>query len=465
MSKSQFGMIGLGTMGRNLVLNIADHGFPVCGYDRDTAQQQRMSSEGAGKAVTVATSLSELVSNLEKPARIMLLVPAGKIVDAVLADLVPLLQKDDIVIDGGNSHFTDTDKRYNDLQTSGIHFMGMGVSGGEEGARYGPSMMPGSNLPSYNAVKNILESIAAKTSQGACVAFVGNGAAGHYTKMVHNGIEYAMMQLISELYGILKYNSFNNDELQKIFADWNTSELQSFLMEITAGIFLKKDDRTDNLLVDMILDKAKQKGTGMWTSQSAMDLNVPIPTIDAAVSMRYLSAMKEERVAAADKYAPAQKNEVAKSELISICKSALQFGWLLSYIQGLHLLTAASKTYNYEVNIAEILRIWKGGCIIRSAMLGDLRKAYLQDPGLSNIIQSDLFAGRLAELRTEAAKLCSLGIQSGQPLASFAASLNYFDAYTKKQLPVNLIQAQRDLFGAHTYERIDAPGSFHTDWK
>ena len=466
MTKSQFGMIGLGTMGRNLVLNIADHGFAVCGYDRDTEQQQRLISEAEGKQVTVATSLSELVSNLEKPARIMLLVPAGKIVDAVLTDLVPLLQKDDIVIDGGNSHFTDTDRRYTLLQSSGVHFMGMGVSGGEEGARLGPSMMPGSNLSSFNAVKNILESIAAKTDEGPCVAFIGNGAAGHYTKMVHNGIEYAMMQLISELYGILKHNGLSNEELQTTFAGWNRAELQSFLMEITADIFLKKDDRTDNFLLDMILDKAKQKGTGMWTSQSAMDLNVPIPTIDAAVSMRYLSAMKEERIATAKKYNSSDKNNaIDKIELISTCKNALQFAWLLSYAQGLELLQRASKEYVYDVNISEVLRIWKGGCIIRSAMLNDLRKAYLQDAGLTNIIQSEMFVGRLIELRKAAAKLCVIAIQTNQPIAAFAASLNYFDAYTKARLPVNLVQAQRDLFGAHTYERTDAAGSFHTDWK
>lgn len=464
--KSQFGMIGLGTMGRNLVLNIADHGFAVCGYDRDAAQQQRMKTEGEGKAVTVATSLSELVNNLEKPARIMMLVPAGKIVDAVITGLAPLLQKDDIVIDGGNSHFTDTDRRYNELQSSGIHFMGMGVSGGEEGARLGPSMMPGSNLPSFNAVKNILESIAAKTDEGSCVTFIGNGAAGHYTKMVHNGIEYAMMQLISEVYGLLKQNGFNNEELQRIFAGWNKAELQSFLMEITADIFLRKDDRTDNLLLDMILDKAKQKGTGMWTSQSAMDLNVPIPTIDAAVSMRYLSAMKDERVSAAKKYTIENKtNAIDKTGLIGICKNALQFGWLLSYTQGLDLLKQASTVYNYDINIAEVLRIWKGGCIIRSAMLNDLRKAYLQETELTNIIQSGLFVDRLSTLRTAAVKFCGIAMQTGQPIAASSASLNYFDAYCQAQLPVNLVQAQRDLFGAHTYERIDATGSFHTDWK
>jgi 6-phosphogluconate dehydrogenase len=454
-------------MGRNLVLNIADHGFAVCGYDRDVAQQQRLTTEAAGKPVTVAASMQQLVDCLEKPAKIMLLVPAGKIVDAVLAELVPLLKKNDIVIDGGNSHFTDTDRRYTQLQQSGIHFMGMGVSGGEEGARFGPSMMPGSNEQSFNAVKNILESIAAKTEDGPCVTFIGNGAAGHYTKMVHNGIEYAMMQLISEVYGLLKnVGGLSNDELQKTFADWNIKELQGFLMEITADIFLKKDDKTDALLVDMILDKAKQKGTGMWTSQSAMDLNVPIPVIDAAVSMRYLSAMKEERVTAAEKYASAKKSvAVNKEELVSDCKNALQFAFILAYAQGLHLLYEASKTYSYNVNIAEVVRIWKGGCIIRSSLLNDIRKAYVADASLNNIIHSPVFIYALKNVRTAVTRVCSTAMQNNIPVAAFSASLNYFDAYCSQNLPANLIQAQRDFFGAHTYERTDATGSFHTDWQ
>ena len=467
MNKAQFGMIGLGTMGRNLVLNIADHGFTVCGYDRDVAQQQRLTTEATGKSVSAAATMQQLVDSLEKPAKIMLLVPAGKIVDAVLAELVPLLQKDDIVIDGGNSHFTDTDRRYTQLQQSGIHFMGMGVSGGEEGARFGPSMMPGSNEQSFNAVKNILESIAAKTEDGPCVTFIGNGAAGHYTKMVHNGIEYAMMQLISEVYGLLKnVGGLSNDELQQTFAAWNNAELQGFLMEITADIFLKKDDKTDALLVDMILDKAKQKGTGMWTSQSAMDLNIPIPVIDAAVSMRYLSAMKEERIATAEKYQSIENTVlINKEQLVNDCKDALEFAFILAYAQGLHLLQEASKTYNYNVNIAEVVRIWKGGCIIRSGLLNDIRKAYLTDSSLNNIIHSPLFIDTLKNVRTAAEQVCSIGMKNKISVAAFAASLNYFDAYCTQNLPANLIQAQRDFFGAHTYERIDSPGSFHTDWK
>ena len=467
MIKAQFGMIGLGTMGRNLVLNIADHGFAVCGYDRDVAQQDRLITEGNGKQVTVAASLQELVNSLEKPARIMLLVPAGKIVDNVLAELVLLLQKDDIVIDGGNSHFTDTDRRYTQLQATGIHFMGMGISGGEEGARFGPSMMPGSNEQSFNAVKIILESIAAKTEDGPCVTFIGNGAAGHYTKMVHNGIEYAMMQLISEVYGILKNaGGLSNYELQQTFAAWNNSELQGFLIGITADIFLKQDDKTDAALIDMILDKAKQKGTGMWTSQSAMDLNIPIPVIDAAVSMRYLSAMKEERTATAEKYAT-EKNTIVfnKEELINDCKAALQFAFILAYAQGLHVLQQASKTYSYNVNMAEVVRIWKGGCIIRSSLLNQIRKAFIEDGSLNNIIHSPVFINVLKGFRTAAVKVCSTAMQNSIPATAFAASLNYFDAYCTANLPANLIQAQRDFFGAHTYERTDTTGSFHTDWK
>jgi len=463
---AQFGMIGLGTMGRNLVLNMADKGVTVCGYDRNIDQQKRLAEEGAGKPVQVATNMQELVNSLETPRRIMLLVPAGKIVDAVIDEVSPLLQPGDILIDGGNSHFTDTDKRIERLKPTGIHFTGMGVSGGEDGARLGPSMMPGGSAEGYAELKNILEKIAAQTEDGPCVTFIGNGSAGHYTKMVHNGIEYAMMQLISEVYGILKkIGGLSNAELQQVFTDWNTTELQSFLIEITAEVFKKEDTETGQPLIDVILDKAKQKGTGMWTSQSAMDLNVPLPTIDVAVSMRYLSAMKDDRVSAAAKY-PAQQSNTAtdKQQLISLCKNALHFGLLLSYAQGLQLLSVASTTYKYAINIAEVISIWKGGCIIRSLLLNDLQKAYKEDAALTNIIQSPVFIPILKALRNETAALIALAITNSQPVAALSASLQYFTAYSAAQLPANLIQGQRDFFGAHTYERIDKPGSFHTEW-
>src|SRR5882724_1746143 len=426
---AHFGMIGLGTMGRNLVLNVADHGFEVCGYDRDPAQQQRMLDEGKGKSVTTAASMPDFVKTLQTPRIIMLLVPAGKIVDAVLNDMIPLLQAGDVVIDGGNSHFTDTERRYVQLQNSGIHFIGMGVSGGEDGARLGPSMMPGGNMESYNLIKNIVEAIAAKTDEGPCVSFMGNNAAGHYTKMVHNGIEYAAMQLISEVYGLLKtVGKLNNAELHQVFSDWNKSELQSFLIEITANVFLKQDEETKQSLVDVILDKAKQKGTGMWTSQSAMDLNVPIPTIDAAVSMRYLSAMKDERTSAAKNYA-LPKNEIAidKDKLIALCKNALHFGFLLSYAQGLELLSVASATYNYGIKIAEVVRVWKGGCIIRSVLLNDIRKEYLENATLTNIIQSPVFQPLLTAHRNDMIELLKIFMEAGLPAAALSASLNYFD--------------------------------------
>jgi 6-phosphogluconate dehydrogenase len=464
---AHFGMIGLGTMGRNLLLNVADHGFEACGYDREPAQQKRLLEEAKGKTVTAAASLPEFIQALQTPRIIMLLVPAGKIVDAVLTDLLPLVQKGDIIIDGGNSHFADTERRYLQLQNSGVHFIGMGVSGGEEGARFGPSMMPGGNKESYELIKNIVESVAAKSDEGPCVTFIGNTAAGHYTKMVHNGIEYAMMQLISEVYGVLKNaGQFSNAELHDLFTAWNKTELQSFLVEITADVFLKKDDETGSDLVDLILDKAKQKGTGMWTSQSAMDLNVPIPSIDAAVTMRYLSALKDERVKNAKQYSfTKEKNMINKEQLAVSCKNSLHFGFLLAYGQGLHLLNVASAQYNYKVNPGEVVRIWKGGCIIRSGLLTDLRKAYQQDSSLSNIISSQVFQSVFSDLRKDVIAILKIAMDNNLPAASLAASLHYFDAFITDRLPANLIQAQRDYFGAHTYERIDKPGIFHTVWE
>ncbi|HEY6503688.1 MAG TPA: NADP-dependent phosphogluconate dehydrogenase [Chitinophagaceae bacterium] len=464
---AHFGMIGLGTMGRNLLLNVTDHQFEACGYDRDQAQQKRLLEEAKGKPVTVAASLPEFVKALKTPRVIMLLVPAGKIVDAVISDLLPLVQKGDIIIDGGNSHFTDTERRYLQLQNSGVHFIGMGVSGGEEGARFGPSLMPGGNKESYELVKHIVESVAAKSDEGPCVSFIGNTAAGHYTKMVHNGIEYAMMQLISEVYGILKNaGQFSNAELHELFKAWNKTELQSFLIEITADVFLKKDEETGNDLIDMILDKAKQKGTGMWTSQSAMDLHVPIPTIDAAVTMRYLSALKDDRTGNAKLYSPGKKkSSIGKEQLATLCKNALHFGFLSAYGQGLHLLSVASSQYNYGINISEVVRVWKGGCIIRSVLLNDLRKAYQQDSALSNIIASPVFQPVLSQSRKDVVELLETAMNNGLATASLAASLHYFDAFISQRLPANLIQAQRDYFGAHTYERIDKPGSFHAEWE
>lgn len=462
-----FGMIGLGTMGLNLVLNIADKDIPVCGYDRDAAQREKARKAGQGKPVQVADSAAALVEALSRPRCIMMLVPAGKITDAVIDEFVPLLEPGDILIDGGNSHFTDTDLRIARLKDSGIHFTGMGVSGGEEGARKGPSLMPGGDPVAFSSLKTIFDKIAAQTEEGPCVTFVGNGSAGHYTKMVHNGIEYALMQLISEVYGVLKTRGgMSNDELQQTFAAWNNTALRSFLVEITAEVLSRKDDLTGNPLVDMILDKARQKGTGMWTSQSAMDLNVPLSVIDTAVSMRYLSSLKEARLQAAGIYpdnTPAAKAD--KALLTELCKDALHWGFLVSYAQGLHLLAVASASYQYNIVIADVIRIWKGGCIIRSVLLNELQQAYRQDPSLLNVILSPVFQQTFASLRHRVQELLQIAGAAAQPMAALASSLHYFDAFRSAVLPANLVQAQRDFFGAHTYERTDRPGIFHTQWE
>ncbi len=466
MEQAHFGMIGLGTMGRNLVLNIADHGIAVCGYDRNPDQQKRLLEEGTGKPVQAAASMPEFVNSLSVPRRIMMLVPAGKIVDAVIDEIAPLLQPGDILIDGGNSHYTDTDARIERLKPTGIHFTGMGVSGGEDGARLGPSMMPGGNADGYAELKNILEKIAAQTDEGPCVTFIGNGSAGHYTKMVHNGIEYAIMQLISEVYAVLKnVAGLNNDELQQVFADWDKGRLQSFLIEITAKVFLQPDDKdTSKKLVDAILDRAGQKGTGMWTSNSAMELHVPTPTINDAVTARDISVYKTERLQVETYRTTAGVAAADKQLLVQQLQDALYFGIVTSYIQGLHLLRKASETYNYQINIAEVVRIWKGGCIIRSVLLNDIRKAYVNNPSLSNLLLDKDFYQQFISNRHSLVQVLKVAMDHHIGTPCLASSLGYADMMSTGRLPSNLIQAQRDYFGAHTYERTDAPGSFHTNW-
>lgn len=467
MQKAQFGMIGLGTMGRNLVLNMADHGFSVAGYDRNADQLKRLLEEGKDKQVQALDTMAAFVNSLEIPRRIMMLVPAGKIVDAVIDEISPFLQKGDILIDGGNSHFRDTDARIARLVPTGIHFTGMGISGGEDGARLGPSMMPGGNKDGYAELKNIFEKIAAQSDEGACVTFIGNGSAGHYTKMVHNGIEYAIMQLLSEAYAILKnVVGCDNDELNKIFTKWNEGPLQSFLMEITAAIFLQKDDIDSNKrLVDIILDKAAQKGTGMWTSASAMELHIPVPTIDEAVAARDISIFKSEREmidAFTDK---ALTENIEEKELfIKTLHDALYFGFAASYIQGLHLLQEASFAYKYEISIAEVVRIWKGGCIIRSLMLNDIRKAYLKNDLLKNLLMDKDFYLQLIQHRTATTSILKTAMDHSIGMPALSSALNYVDMFGTGRSSSNLIQAQRDYFGAHTYERLDKPGSFHTNW-
>jgi 6-phosphogluconate dehydrogenase len=465
----KFGMIGLGVMGRNLLLNMADHGFAVVGFDKDAQKGSTLeSSASPGTTVKGVTTLAEMVQLLEKPRKMMMLVPAGKPVDDVIESLLPLLEKGDIVIDGGNSHYTDTLRRVTFMEEKGFHFMGVGISGGEQGARTGPSIMPGGDPAAYPFVQPILEAVAAKVNGDPCVAHLGKGAAGHYVKMVHNGIEYAIMQLISETYDLLHRGlGLDNDELHKIYKNWNDGELQSFLVEITRDIFLKKDDKTDNRLVDMILDKAGAKGTGKWTSQDAMDLGVPIPVIDMAVCMRELSAYKDERTQAAALYkTPAVDIPVPREVFIQQVQDALYFSIVISYAQGLAMLSIASKELNMDIPMQEVVKVWRGGCIIRSSLLETFFKAYQKNPALPNLLQE----GDIAQLlggnkRQNMRNVIIHAIHMGYPVAGLMSALSYFDAYRSERMPTNLIQAQRDYFGAHTYQRIDEPGTFHTQWE
>jgi len=461
-------MIGLGVMGRNLLLNMADHGFSVVGFDKDAQKTATLeSSASPGTIVKGVNTLAEMIQALEKPRKLMMLVPAGKPVDDVIHDLLPLLEKGDIVIDGGNSHYTDTLRRVNSLQEKGFHFMGVGISGGEQGARTGPSIMPGGDPEAYPHVKPILEAVAAKVNGSPCVAHLGKGAAGHYVKMVHNGIEYAIMQLISETYDLLHRGlGLENDELHKIYKNWNEGELQSFLVEITRDIFLKKDDKTDNRLVDMILDQAGSKGTGKWTSQDAMDLGLPIPVIDMAVSMRELSAYKEDRKQIAAIYKTSAIDiPVPKEVFIQQVQDALYFATILSYTQGLSMLAKASVELGMEIPMPEVVRVWRGGCIIRSTLLEAFYGAYQKNPSLSNLLLDTDIAQLLQAKKQNMRNVIIHAIHMGYPVGGLMAALSYFDAYRSERLPTNLIQAQRDFFGAHTYQRIDGPGTFHTEWE
>lgn len=466
-----FGMIGLGTMGRNLLLNIADHGFAAIGYDRDLDKGKLLEASATPQTtVKGAASLAEMIQLLKPPRKVMMLVPAGPIVDAVINDLLPLLETGDIIIDGGNSHYTDTLKRINYLQDKKIHFIGMGVSGGEHGARTGPSIMPGGDVEAWQSLKPILEAVAAQVNSiggnEPCVAYMGKAAAGHYVKMVHNGIEYAIMQLISEVYDILKRGAgLSNEELYKVFKQWSEGEMKSYLLEITADVFQKKDDITGKYLVDMILDKAGSKGTGKWTSQDAMDIPVPVPTIDIAVSMRDLSTYKEERVIAAELYKPAIKSLSDKKEkLIGQLHDALHAATIICYAQGLSLLTKASVELKMDIPLQDVVRIWRGGCIIRSSALELFTAAYKKNKQLSNILLHKKIASVVKKKQTALRKTIQLAAGSKLPVAGLMSALSYFDAYCSNQMPVNLIQAQRDYFGAHTYQRIDKEGSFHTEW-
>lgn len=462
-----FGMIGLGTMGRNLLLNMADHGFKVAGYDRDV-QKISILEENATKG-TVAKGfpvLEDLVNNLSKPRKLMMLVPAGNPVDDVIKGLLPLLEKGDIIIDGGNSHYTDTLRRVNTLKEREIHFMGIGISGGEQGARKGPSIMPGGDAEAYAVVQPILEAVAAKVGKTPCVSYLGKHAAGHYVKMVHNGIEYAIMQLISECYDLMHRGlGLDNDELSAVFATWNKEDLKAYLIEITADIFLYEDDKTNKRLIDMIVDKAGAKGTGKWTSQDAIDLPVPVPTIDMAVTVRNISSFKEQRKAASDLYKTAVKKiRKDKEAFIQQLHDALYFGILISYSQGMSMLEVASTELDMTIPLNEVVKVWRGGCIIRSSLLDTFVKAFEQHAVLPNLLLDNGISELLMAKEGNMREVITTAVNAGFPCGALMTALSYYDAYKSAELPTNLIQAQRDYFGAHTYQRTDEPGTFHTEW-
>lgn len=461
-----FGLVGLGVMGQNFILNVADKGYSVCGLDLDQQKVDDLIKLGGDqKRITATKEAKQFVDSLESPRKIMLLVPAGKIVDAAIESLLPHLDKGDIIIDGGNSFFTNTDTREAYLKEKGINFFGAGVSGGAEGARKGPSIMPGGNKEAYQHIKPIFEAASAKFKGEPCVTYLGPKSAGNYVKMVHNGIEYGLMQLTSEIYDLLKKScNMSNEELSTLYGKWNDGRLQSFLVEITSEIFAQKDEHGDGDLIDKILDKAKQKGTGKWTSQNAMDLGIPVPSIDIAVSMREISALKETRIEADRMYDKPTIPAVDKEKLIKQAEEALYFSFIVTYAQGLHQLVEASETYGYALNMAEVAKIWRAGCIIRAELLDDISITFTEEKGLKNILMAPAFIEKIKSTVGSAREIVSFVASAGIPMPGLSNSLTYFDAFTSARLPLNLIQAQRDHFGSHTYERIDKDGVFHTEW-
>jgi 6-phosphogluconate dehydrogenase len=472
MSGQAFGIIGLEVMGRNIALNIERNGFPIAVYNRTYSKTEEFINVLAkGKNAKGAKTEQEFCAILEKPRRILIMVKAGKPVDMVIDGLKPYLEPGDIVIDGGNSLFTDTERRFKELAPTGIKFFGMGVSGGEEGALWGPSLMPGGDPESYKILEPILKKIAAKPDDGdlPCVTYIGSGGAGHFVKMVHNGIEYGDMQLIAEAYDLLKnVGGLTNPQMKEVFLEWNTGVLKSFLIEITAKVIDFADPNTPGkYLVEMILDKAGQKGTGKWTTQNALDLGVPIPTITAAVDARGISAIKDQRVAAS-KYLTGPQPKVQTGDLKAFTNDvadALYCSKICSYAQGMAMLSAADKEFKFGLHLDQIARIWKAGCIIRAQFLDEIKNAFKEQPGLANLLMAPRFKEALSPRQDAWRRVVTHAINSGIPTPAFSASLAYYDSYRRERLPANLIQAQRDFFGAHTYERIDDPGKMiHTEW-
>lgn len=468
MSKQQFGVIGLAVMGKNLAMNIESRGYSLSVYNRTTSKTEEfLANEAVGKNFYGATSIEDFVNSLEVPRKIMLMVQAGAATDATIASLQPFLQKGDILIDGGNTLFEDTNRRNKELEKTGIHFIGTGVSGGEEGALNGPSLMPGGQKEAYDLVQPIFDAISAKVDGKSCSTYIGPAGAGHYVKMVHNGIEYGDMQLIGEAYFILKHVlELDAGELHDVFKEWNTGELDSYLIEITSEIFTKMDEETGEPLVELILDKAGQKGTGMWTSKNALDLGVPLPLITESVFARCISSMKDERVRASKVLiAPnVKKYEGDKKELIESVRKALFMSKICSYAQGFAQMRAQSEENNWNLRYGDIAMIWRGGCIIRAQFLQNIKEAYDTNPALENLLLDPYFTNIVGEYQSALRDVVSIAVQQGIAVPSFASAIAYYDSYRAENLSANLIQAQRDYFGAHTYERKDKEGTFHTNW-
>ncbi len=466
-TQCDFGLIGLAVMGQNLALNVERNGFSVAVYNRTAARTKEFMAERAvGKNIVAGYTIEEFVGLLKKPRKIMLMVKAGAPVDAVIEQLKPHLEPGDLLIDGGNSFFGDTERRAAELERRGILYIGTGVSGGEYGALYGPSIMPGGQKEAYALVEPIFKAIAARVDGDPCVTYIGPRGAGHYVKMVHNGIEYGDMQLIAESYDILSRGAgLSAAELHEVFAEWNQGELSSYLIEITADIFAKIDEETGKPLVEVILDEAKQKGTGKWTSQNALDLGVPTPTINAAVESRIISSYKDERVAASAVLSgPTARYQGDRERLVRAVRAALYAAKICSYAQGFTLLRMASQEYDYSLPLGDIARIWRGGCIIRARFLDKIRVAFERNPALPNLLLGPEFAEAVQSRQEDWRFVVQTAVGLGIPCLAFSASLAYYDAYRSARLPANLTQAQRDYFGAHTYRRIDKEGSFHTEW-
>ena len=465
---AQFGVVGMGVMGRNLALNIADNGYSTVVYNRDNDVTSKVVSASSGK-LRGAPSFEKLVDTLQRPRKIMLMIKAGEPVDQVIQGLRPLLDEDDVLIDGGNSWFRDTQRRESELREAGLYYFGVGVSGGEEGARHGPSIMPGGDAEAYCQIKQTLEAIAAKTEFGPCVTHVGSDGAGHFVKMVHNGIEYADMQFIAEAYDLLaRMADLRPAQLASTFDEWNQGPLESFLIEITAKIFAVRDPETDGWLVEKVLDKAGQKGTGRWTAQIALELGIPVPSISAAIDARVISSMKTQRERAANVLAGPSVTLAAetRSALINDIHDALHAAKIVAYAQGMALISGAAKSFNWSIDLQQICRIWTGGCIIRARLLETFMNAYEGNAGLTNLLLDETLRGRIEKLQPGWRRTVSLAQRCGIAVPALGASLAYFDSYRSARLPQNLTQAQRDAFGAHTYQRADRhnPDFVHTDW-